>query len=70
MLTGRIQGGSGRWAVKETREAGKQHVLEETPGLRPLSSGLAPSFAVCSNIAMRFLTLILAVVIVVYRNVL
>lgn len=37
------------------------HVLEETPGLLPLSSGLAPSFTVCSNKAIRFRTLIVAV---------
>lgn len=68
MLIGRIQGDRRRWAGREkkTREAGKQHVLEETPGLLPLSSGLAPSFAtVCSNMAIRFLTLILAVLCVV-----
>lgn len=47
----------------ELEAGGKHDVLEETPGLRPLSSGLAPSLtAVCSNMAMRFRTLILAVV--------
>lgn len=40
----------------------KTNILEETPGLRPLSSGVGPSFMVCSNMAIRFRTLIVTVV--------